>query len=119
MAEYRLIKDKGNNSIVTLENTETKSSIVLGKLTMWMISLLTEEGFVFERDDEKGSVNLKNPWCLTISEETAKKLSAMAMPIHKPKRDQRKTPPTTTITEEKPKQVVDAMDVLLGLANYN
>lgn len=118
MAEYRLLKDKGNNATVTLENVDRKTSVILGKLTMEMLDILeTDEGFVFERDDEEGSINLKNPWCLTITEETAKKLSTKAMPIHKPKRDQSKK--AQTVTEEKPKQVIDAMDVLLGLASYN
>lgn len=118
MSEYRLIKDKGYNANVVLENIETKSSITLGKWTMEILHILEiDESFVFEREDDAGSISLRSPWNLSISEATAKKLSTKAMPIHKPKRDQSKK--VQTVTEEQPKQVIDAMDVLLGLASYN
>ena len=31
---YRVLKDKGNNMNVTLENMETKASVIIGRGTM-------------------------------------------------------------------------------------
>lgn len=111
---YRLLKEKGNNMNIVLENTETKASIIIGKLTMGILSILeTKEGVRFGKDD--GEINLKDEWRLTVKDETAKELSAKAMRMSKPIRDQRKV-------KEEPKKSnkeIDALDVLLGLANYN
>lgn len=111
---YRLSKEKGNNMNLILENTETKASIIIGKLTMDILSILeTKEGVRFGKDD--GEINLKDEWRLTVKDETAKELSAKAMRMSKPIRDQRKV-------KEEPKKSnkeIDALDVLLGLANYN
>ena len=111
---YKILKEKGNNMNIVLENTETKASIVIGRLTMDIISILeSKEGVHF--GDSKGELQLKDKWDITIKDETAKELSAKAMQMSKPIRDQRKV-------KEEPKKSnkeIDALDVLLGLANYN
>ena len=110
---YRLLKEKGNNLNVILENIDTKAQLNLGRLTVDILALLeTKEGMTF---GEGGTTQLKDEWNFIISEETAKELSAKAMRMSKPIRDQRKH-------KEKPKKSnkqIDAMDVLLGLASYN
>lgn len=111
---YRLLKEKGNNLNVILENIYTRAQLNLGRLTIDMLTLLeTKEGMTF---GEGGTTQLKDEWNFNISEETAKELSAKAMRMSKPIRDQRKH------KEEQPKKnnkEIDALDVLLGLANYN
>ena len=111
---YRLLKEKGNNLNVILENIDTRAQLNLGRLTIDMLTLLErKEGMTF---GEGGTTQLKDEWNFSISEETAKELSEKAMRMSKPIRDQRKH------KEEKPKKnnkEIDAMDVLLGLANYN
>ena len=110
---YRVLKEKGNNMNIVLENTETKASIVIGRLTIDILSILEKEGVHF--GDSEGEIQLKDKWDITIGDETAKKLSAKAMRMSKPIRDQRKV-------KEEPKKSnkeIDALDVLLGLANYN
>lgn len=111
---YKLVKEYGNNLNVILENTETKAQLNLGRLTIDILTLLeTKEGMTF---GEGGTTQLKDEWNFSISEETATELSAKAMRMSKPIRDQRKH------KEEQPKKnnkEIDAMDVLLGLANYN
>ena len=111
---YRLLKEKGNNLNVILENIDTRAQLNLGRLTIDVLTLLeTKEGMTF---GEGGTTQLKDEWNFSISEETAKELSAKAMRMSKPIRDQRKH------KEEQPKKnnkEIDAMDVLLGLANYN
>ena len=37
---YKILKDKGNNMNIVLENTETKASIVIGRLTIDILSIL-------------------------------------------------------------------------------
>lgn len=111
---YRLLKEKGNNLNVILENVDTRAQLNLGRLTIDVLTLLeTKEGMTF---GEGGTTQLKDEWNFSISEETATELSAKAMRMSKPIRDQRKH------KEEQPKKnnkEIDAMDVLLGLANYN
>ena len=110
---YRLLKEKGNNLNVILENIDTRAQLNLGRLTIDILTLLeTKEGMTF---GEGGTTQLKDEWNFSISEETAKELSTKAMRMSKPIRDQRKH-------KEEPKKnnkEIDAMDVLLGLANYN
>ena len=111
---YRLLKEKGNNLNVILENIDTRAQLNLGRLTIDMLTLLeTKEGITF---GEGGTTQLKDEWNFSISEETAKELSEKAMRMSKPIRDQRKH------KEEKPKKnnkEIDALDVLLGVASYN
>ena len=110
---YRLLKEKGHNICVVLENTETHAQLNLGKLTIDMLSLLErEEDLTF---GEVGAIQFKDEWDIPIKDETAKELSAKAMRMSKPIRDQRKV-------KDEPKKSnkeIDALDVLLGLANYN
>lgn len=110
---YRLLKEKGNNLNVILENIDTRAQLNLGRLTIDVLTLLeTKEGMTF---GEGGTTQLKDEWNFSISEETATELSAKAMRMSKPVRDQRKH-------KEEPKKnnkEIDAMDVLLGLASYN
>lgn len=110
---YRVLKERGNNAVITLENTETKASIIIGRITMEILAILEKEG-ISVGDPTTGA--LKDKWEFHISDDTAKELSAKAMRMSKPIRDQRK------VKEEPPKKNnkhVDAMDVLLGLASYN
>ena len=111
---YRLLKEKGNNIYVVLENTETHAQLNLGKLTIDMITLLeTEEDLTF---GEVGAIQLRDEWNITIKESTAKELSNKAMRMSKPIRDQRKHKEEEI---KKSNKEIDAMDVLLGLASYN
>lgn len=110
---YRLLKEKGNNLNVILENIDTRAQLNLGRLTIDVLTLLeTKEGMTF---GEGGTTQLKDEWNIYISDSTAKELSAKAMRMSKPIRDQRKY-------KEEPKKSnkeIDALDVLLGLASYN
>ena len=112
---YRLIKDKGNNSNVIIENLDTHAQLNLGRLSMDILSILErEEDLTF---GEGGKLQYKDKWEVNIKSTTAEELSRKAMRMSKPIRDQSKK-----ATKEKKKEAnkqIDAMDVLLGLANYN
>lgn len=108
---YRVLKEKGNNSNVVLENVETKASIIVGKITISLLDILNKAGHKIGDD----GVALRDEWSFEVNEETGKEIASKAMTMSKPIRDQRKKP-------EEPKKdnkTIDAMDVLLGLANYN
>lgn len=107
---YKVLKEKGNNSNVVLENVETKASIIIGRLTMDILKILEGAGHTIGDD----GLNFKDKWEITVNEEVGKELASKAMTMSKPIRDQRKV--------NKPKKdnkTIDAMDVLLGLASYN
>ena len=112
---YRLIKDKGNNSNVIIENLDTHAQLNLGRLSMDILSILErEEDLTF---GEGGKLQYKDKWEVNIESTTAEDLSRKAMRMSKPIRDQSKK-----ATEEKKKEAnkqIDALDVLLGLANYS
>lgn len=112
---YRLLKEKGHNICVVLENTETHAQLNLGRLTIDMLSLLErEEDLTF--GEKSGVIQFKDEWDIPIKDETAKELSAKAMRMSKPIRDQRKHKEEEI---KKSNKEIDAMDVLLGLASYN
>lgn len=118
---YKLLKEKGNNMNLVLENTETKASIVIGRSTMDILSILeSKEGVHIGGDEDE--IKLKDKWDITIGDETAKEISAKAMRMSKPVRVQRKMQEEMKAQEElkkKQNKEIDAMDVLLGLASYN
>lgn len=111
---YRVLKEKGNNQVVTLENTETKASIILGKLGMSVMSTLEKE-----IDFEEKGIKFTDKWDLEISPELGKELAKCASPIKKPIRA--KTSGSTTseqkIHKKKTKsgrEVVDVFDLIFG-----
>lgn len=108
---YKLLKEKGKNLSLVLENVTTHAQLNLGNLSIDILKLLEKtEGLTFGIG---GKIQLEDAWNIHISEDTAKELSKKAMQISKPIRNK---------TEEEPKKSnkeIDALDVLLGLANYN
>lgn len=109
---YRVLKEKGNNVNITLENQETKASIVLGRISVTIMDILKDAGFSIGKDE---MLTYKDKWELEVNEETGKRLAGVAMRMSKPIRDQRKPKDTP----KKDNKHIDAMDVLLGLASYN
>lgn len=114
---YKLIKDKGNNSNVAIQNTDTKVEVIIGRLSMEIVNILDKAGHSINTEAED-SLNYKDAWDITISEDTKNELQRLAMRMMKPKR-------AKVQAEEKEAQkkienkTIDAMDVLLGLAKYN
>lgn len=109
---YRLMKENGNNSNILIENEDTHAQINLGRLSMDILSILeVEEDISFGED---GLVTLTEKWDLMIKPSTVEILSKKAMRMSPPKMKKQ-------TEEQKRKELnksVDAMDVLLGLANY-
>ena len=110
---YRLMKENGNNSNILIENEDTHAQINLGRLSMDILSILeTEEDMSFGED---GLVTLTGKWDLMLKPSTVEILSKKAMRMSKPPKMKKQT------EEQKRKELnksVDAIDVLLGLANY-
>lgn len=104
---YRVVKEKGNNVNVFVENTETKKSINIGRLSLEIIKILEEAGFTF--GVAPGDTVLKDNWSLEINSETKDKLSKLAMKMSKPIRDQSKK------SEQKaPDAIPDLFDLIFG-----
>ena len=108
---YKVLKEKGNNSNITLENQETKASIVLGRISMPILDILKEAGYAFDGV----TASVKDEWNYDVTEEVGKELAKQAMKMNRPVRDQSKK----AKEPKKDNKHIDAMDVLLGLANYN
>lgn len=102
---YRVIKPQGYDTNVTIENTETLASVVIGRLDTKMLDIL--DSFHVEYP------SAPDEWNFEVNKETASELVAFAMKIKKPIRDQRKKP------EDKPTGKVgvdvDAFDLIYGI----
>lgn len=114
---YRINKDKGNNQNITLINVETKTSIIIGKLTMAIMGILEKE--VEFDESREHTIKLKDKWDFTVSDEAGKELAKMASPIKKPIRNQSKaaSEQTQSVQRKKTKsgrEVVDVFDLIFG-----
>ena len=106
---YRVIKEKGNNVNVFVENTESKKSLNIGRLSMEMIKILEEAGFAFGTGD--GKIAMKDEWAMEVDTDTKGRLAKLAMRMSKPVRDQSKK------SEQKsaaPDAVPDLFDLIFG-----
>lgn len=108
---YKVIKTKGYNGDVTVSNTDTLTTINLGKISIPILNILKEGGYYKEDSDD---LKPQDEWDLEVNKEAAEKLAKLAMPMKKPIRNQSKKPQQETDNKK-----IDAMDVLLGLAKYN
>lgn len=107
---YRVVKEKGNNSNVFIENTESKKSLNIGRLTMEMIKILEEAGFVFGTGEDE--IGMKDEWSMEINADTKDYLSKLAMKMSKPIRDQSKK--ATSEHKIKPGEAPDLFDLIFG-----
>lgn len=105
---YKLIKPTGYVSQVLLENTETKAYLGLD-LDMELLHIMEKH---IDKDTMPKPVE---EWNLEIDNELKDELRGLAMKMKKPVRAkaEKKEEP------KKPNREINAMDVLLGLANYN
>lgn len=104
---YRILKDKGFNQTITLENLNTNAQINLGKLSTTMLAILEDsEGLRFGVKED-GLILVNDEWNINIKDETAKKLTEKilnsSIKIKTKKLEQNK---------------IDAWDVLFGKAKY-
>lgn len=106
---YIVTKAPGDNQNVVLLNDATSSSVVLGRISISILKILEEDGHTF------GAGEYRKQWSIPVSDETGKKLASLAFKTKKPIRDQSKK---VTPEEKNINKKIDAMDVLLGLANY-
>lgn len=106
---YRVIKEKGNNVNVFVENTESKKSLNIGRLSMEMIKILEEAGFTFGTGD--GEIAMKDEWAMEVDTDTKDKLTRLAMKMSKPVRDQSKKSEHKSAA---PDAVPDLFDLIFG-----
>lgn len=106
---YRVIKEKGNNVNVFVENTEINKQINIGRLSMEMIKILEEAGFTFGTGD--GEIAMKDEWVMEIGTDTKDKLAKLAMKMSKPIRDQSKKSEQKTAA---PNAVPDLFELIFG-----
>ena len=111
---YRLLKEEGSWSNVILKNEDTEATLNLGRVGITMLSTLEEmEGISTTAEDERNLIEISTKWNFDIEDSTAKELTKIAMPMKKPARSK-----TVKSEQKKESKHVDALDVLLGLADY-
>lgn len=106
---YRVVKECGNNTNVFIENTESKKSLNIGRLSLEILKVLEEAGFTFGTSD--GEIALRDEWKLTIDIDTKDKLTKLAMKMNKPIRNQSKK-----VSEQKSPEgeIPDLFDLIFG-----
>lgn len=100
---YTVLKPRGYNANVTVLNTDTSSSITIGKLDMRILTVLEAGGYTFDSDAKVAE------WNLTVNKDTADTLVKLTLQMKKPIRDQRKKP------EGKIGVEVDAFNLIFGV----
>ena len=114
---YKILKDKGSNTNITLKNTETKAEVNLGRLSTDIIKLLESDGYSFETSGGT-ALRYTEEWELAISDSVGKDLGKLAMPIKRPVRVQKKKEEVKT-EEVRPvrrdKQPVDVFNLIFGI----
>lgn len=112
---YRILKEKGNNQNITLENKDTKVSIIMGKLSTRIMSILETE---IEFDESRiGAVKLTDKWDFDISDGAGKVLASTAMEISKPIKSQARIKSEQVLNKTKTKsgkEAVDVFDLIFG-----
>lgn len=98
---YKVYKPTGNG-LVSVENTDTHASVVIGKVNMEIINTIKEAGYDLPPFGEE--------WSVEVNKECATALATMAMRMKKPIRDQRKKK-----EEPKPSAEVDMFDLIYGI----
>ena len=111
---YAVLKDRGSMANVTLRNEDTGVDLVLGKITIKMLDMLRKE----IPDIVSGSMS--EPWVYAVSEELAKDLARLTMPMKKPVRTKKTSTVAESEHEAEPattksgKAPVDIFDLLYG-----
>lgn len=111
---YKVIKGAGYSANVSVENTDTLATVMIGRADIAITSILEKQGYRFSAakiDTDAGVISYDEEWHLAVNKEIAEELVHLAMNIKKPFRDQRKKP-----EEEKKVGVeVDAFDLIYGI----
>ena len=108
---YKVIKGQGYGANVSVENTDTLATVMIGRADTTVISILEKQGYKFGATHGDGIVSYDEEWSLAVNKEIAEELVHLALNIKKPFRDQRKKP-----EEEKKVGVeVDAFDLIYGI----
>ena len=108
---YKLKKDAGLTATVMIVNTDTKASIMIGTPNIKMKWQLEKLGVAVPEWSEA--------WDIVINNDTAKALVADIIKTTRPTRKVNNDPDDTTSIKQKTNKQIDAMDVLLGLAQYS
>lgn len=108
---YKVTKDRGGYSTVTLEDTETCSTTLIGKLSHNIIKVLERSGLTFDTTKE-GAIDMYTAWNFEVSRETAHELSELTMAMKKPIRTQKIK--TEQKVEAKEPTMLTALDIIFG-----
>lgn len=109
---YKVTKTIGHAKPVAVINTDTMANVIIGAVTMPMLDILKDAGL----STEAGTLDLYNAWDFEVEHDVATQLVKLSLPTSKPIK--RKTDDYKP-AKKKSNKHIDAMDVLLGLAQYN
>jgi hypothetical protein len=105
---YKVVKDRGGYATVTLEDTDTSSTMMIGKLSRTIIDTLTKCGIKFDTR-EADAVDTFEAWNFEVTRDTAHELAKLTMAMNKPIRTQK------IKTEQKAdKSEMTALDIIFG-----
>lgn len=112
---YKVLKDAGFLSSIVIENTSTHATVNIGRPSVEIFRILSTAGY----KAGEGGLEIRDKWELVVEEEIGKELARSAMTMSKPIRSQQKVKDEQPPAPKKDNSHIDAMDVLLGLADYN
>lgn len=106
---YKVIKEQGQKTSIIIENTDTNAIINIGQIKLDILNTLKDNGYT-------APLAYRDAWNIEVNKETANALAKLALRMKKPIRNQSKK---VKDLFEKSNKEIDAMDVLLGLAQYS
>ena len=109
---YQLTKPEGHLQKITLSNSDTGRTIILGQISMEILSILKElEGIDIGRSSPDPYIRIYDEWKFNIKEDTAKALAKTTIPTRKPVRVKKEK--SEQPAPEKKTKTINLMDILL------
>ena len=114
---YKVVKDKGGMSNVSVQNTETMASVIIGNPTRETLDILARDGYSSSADEEDKAIDIFDEWNITVSDDVAKALTRTALKMKKPVRKpaEAKREQDAKTQEGSKKQPVDVFNLIFGI----
>ena len=111
---YKVLKGRGNIANITVENTDTKARVIIGKPTMSILTILDREGYSPSTSGSK-HIELTDEWNFEVSNEAGKLLAKEAFKMKRPPRIKKDTTTSEHKGTDTKKAPVDVFDLIFGI----
>lgn len=104
---YKLLKERGGNSLITIRNEDTGDSVIMGKPNTMPLQEKIRELFP--------SIDIFAPWDEEVPADKVEELTHVALRMHKPKRVNKDVKSTSSIATSTGTKSTDIFDMIFGI----